>query len=125
MERRLADRLLEEWDIDEEDVIADFGDSGNDNLASHTFYDVQSRKLKDIAKWIMICLCIWSSYCGISDNALDILIHLLMSIFNSVATVFPVLACFTLFVPNHKSLNLLKKTMGLNNDKFIKFVDNI
>lgn len=120
MQRSLAERLFEEWDVEEEDLNADFGDNGHDHSSGEMFYNIQSRKLKDIAKWIMICLCVWSSYCGISDNALDILIHILLAVINSIATVFPVLACFTLFFP--KSINLLKKRLGLHDDKFTKYV---
>ena len=59
--------------------------------------------MNSIIRWILLFLCLWSSFCVISDNALEILLGFLGAVFDSLATV--IAASFP------KSLHLLKKTI--------------
>ena len=65
-------------------------------------------------------LCLWSSFCVISDNAMEILLEFLRAAFDSLATVVPGVGNFAALLP--KSLHLFKKQLGIDKDKFIKYV---
>jgi len=120
MEQSGPEINLELWDINEQDINLDFGEM-QDNPTSGLFHDVQEENSsRHIIKWILVFLCIWSSYCCISDNALDILVHFVSAVFQSIGTVFPTMASFALMFP--KSLNLLKRHLGIDKDNFTKYV---
>ena len=70
--------------------------------------------MKSIIRWILLFLCLWSSFSVISDNALEILLEFLGAFFDSLATV--IAASFP------KSLHLLKKQLGIDQDEFMKYV---
>ena len=60
-----------------------------------------SENTKIIIQWTMIVLCMWSSFCALSDNALDILLAFLKALFESLEILFPVLASFAVLFLNH------------------------
>ena len=109
----------EVWSLGEEDLNMDF-DSEQDPRLSVPYHDVREQPTTQIVKWIMIFLCVWSSYCCISDNAMDILVSFISAVFNSLGSIFPVLTGLACIFP--KSFNLLKAKLGLNQDQFTKFV---
>lgn len=119
-ERMHPDTLDELWNVKAEDVDLDFAQNEN-RLPS---VDVNASRVNENAKiiiqWTMIFLCMWSSFCALSDNALDILLAFLEAVFASMGTLFPVLASFAVLFP--KSLHLLRKQLGMDQDKFIKYV---
>lgn len=57
---------------------------------------------------------------SLSDNALEILLTFLRVMFDSIGTIFPVVASFAVLFP--KSVHLLHKQLGLDKDRFIKYV---
>ena len=57
--------------------------------------------------------------CDLSANALDILLAFLKALFESFE-LFPVLASFAVLFP--KSLHLLRNQLGIDEDKFVKYV---
>ena len=119
-ERMPQDTLDEIWNVKAEDVDADFAQN-EDRLPS---VDVNAstaiENIKIIIQWTMIFLCMWSSFCTLSDNALDILLAFLQAVFESMGSLFPVLAGFAVLFP--KSLRSLRKQVGMDQDKFIKYV---
>jgi len=54
-----------------------------------------------IIRWILLVLCLWSSFCVISDNAMEILLELLRAVFESLVTVVPVLGILLHYSQNH------------------------
>lgn len=114
----LSDVNAELWDLNEEDLNLDFG-SEDLRLPEHDNAE-REESFPQLIKWIMIFLCIWASYCCISDNAMDILINFISAIFKSLASMFPALTSLAFLFP--KSFNLLKTKLGLNQDQFTKFV---
>lgn len=67
----------------------------------------------------LLFICLWSSFCSISDNALNLLISFIKTLFDSIATIFPLLTSFAVMLPT--SLHTLRKQLGLDKDKFIKY----
>ena len=114
-ERMHPDTLDDLWNIRAEDVDADFPLTSVDVNVSRL-----SENTKIIIQWTMIFFCMWSSFCALSDNALDILLAFLKALFESLETLFPVLASFAVLFP--KSLHLLRKQLGIDKDKFVKYV---
>lgn len=109
------------WDLTDEDIDSDFPTipgkypSVNVNPAQGAQESINS-----IIQWILLFLCLWSSFCVISDNALDILLQFLRAVFDSLATVVPAIGHFAALFP--KSLHLFKKQLGIDQDKFVKYV---
>ena len=109
------------WNLADEDIDGDFP-----IIPAHypSVYVNLAQWLQDsfncIIRWILLVLCLWSSFCVISDNAMEILLEFLRAAFDSLATVVPGIGSFAaLFL---KSLHLLKKQLGIDQDKFIKYV---
>ena len=82
--------------------------------------DFNVSSIKTAICWILLVLCLWSSFCVISDNAMEILLEFLGAVFDSLATVVPGIGSFAALFP--KSLHLLKKKLRIDQDKFIKYV---
>ncbi|KXJ06347.1 hypothetical protein AC249_AIPGENE12530 [Exaiptasia diaphana] len=119
MERPLFESIPEVWSLDEDELNRDFTTMGHDHDRS-LYHDVREDHSMQIIKWMMIFLCMWSSYCCISDNAMEILISFIGAVFSSLGSLFPALASVALLFP--KSFNLLKQKLGLTKDQFVKFV---
>ena len=119
---RVPQALFDEvWDLPGEDVDTDFPqDQGQ--LPSVDVYDTSriNGSLKHLLRWLLIFLCLWSSFSSLSDNALEILLTFLRAMFDSMGTIFPVVASFAVLFP--KSVHLLRKQLGLDKDRFIKYV---
>ena len=119
---RMPQSILEEvWDLASEDVETDFPQSQSE----HPSVDVNNTatsggNIKDIVRWLLIFLCLWSSFCTLSDNALEILLSFLRAAFDSLGTILPVVAGFAVLLP--RSIHLLRKQLGLDKDRFIKYV---
>jgi multidrug transporter EmrE-like cation transporter len=120
MERPLNYELNSEmWNLSEEEINQDFTEQQN-TRSSTLYHDMREGNSLEIIKWIMIFLSIWSSYCCISDNAMDILVSFPYTVFKCLGSIFPTMAGFALLFP--KLFNLLKSKLGLNKDHFEKFV---
>lgn len=118
------DFLKEVWDVTDEDVNADFP-QGQSRLPSVDVFSLTSRSrvhenAKVIVHWMLIFLCLWSSFCSLSDNAFEILLVFLRAVFDCMGTIFPLAASFAVLFP--KSVHLLRKQLGVDQDKFIKYV---
>lgn len=120
-ERMRPDVLEEVWDITDEDINKDFP-QGQIRLPSVDVFQTSEMHVnaKIIVRWMLIFLCLWSSFCSLSDNAFDILLAFLRTVFDSMGTIFPLLASFAVIFP--KSVHLLRKQLGIDQDKFIKYV---
>ena len=106
---RMPQALLKEVrDLPGEDVDTDFPrDQGQ-----IPFVDVNDRSrvngtFKHLLRWLLIFLCLWAPFSSLSDNALEILITFLRAMFDSMVTVFPVVASFAVLFP--KSVHILHK----------------
>ena len=120
-EKMRPDVLMEFWNIAGEDVNEDFP-QGLSNVptvdVSETSRIIASARA--IVRWMLIFLCLWSSFCSLSDNAFEALLAFLRAVFDSLGTIFPIVERFDMLLP--KSLHLLRKQLGLDRDKFIKYV---
>ena len=103
------------WNLNDEDIETDFP-TITGQLPSVNVNPTQELResMNSIIRWILLFLCLWSSFCVISDNALEILLEFLGAVFDSLATV--TAASFP------KSLNLLKKQFEIDQDEFMKYV---
>ena len=119
--RMQPDILKEVWDMAVDDVDADFGEGCLQEPSVDVF---QRSRLQDharqIVRWVLIFLCLWSSFCSLSENALDILLGFLRAVFYSMGMVFPVVASFAVLFP--RSVHSLRKQLGIDQDKFVKYV---
>ena len=113
--------LKEVWNLAVDDVDADFPQDRS-KFPSVTVYEASKvhESAKCIVRWMLIFLCLWSSFCSLSDNALEILLEFLRAVFDSMGTIFPVIASFTVLLP--RSLRLLRKQLGIDQDQFTKYV---
>ena len=120
-ERMRPNVLNEFWDIADEDVDKDFP-QGQSKLPSVDVFETSriNGNAKIIVRWMLIFLCLWSSFCSLSDNAFEVLLAFLRAVFDSVGTIFPLVASFAVLFP--KSVHLLRKQLGVDQDKFIKYV---
>ena len=109
------------WNLDDDDIDTDFPTIPG-QLPSVDFNPAQGLResMNSIIRWILLFLCLWSSLCVISDNALEILLEFLRAVFDSLATVIPSIGSFAALFP--KSLHLLKKQLGIDKDEFMKYV---
>ena len=109
------------WNLGEEDVDSDFS-SINGQFPSVNINAPQElrQSVNCIIRWILLFLCLWSSFCVISDNALEILLEFLRAVFESMATIVPLIGSFASAFP--KSLHLLKRQLGFDQHKFVKYV---
>ena len=109
------------WNLDDEDIDTDFPTIPG-QLPSVDVNPAQGLResMNSIIRWILLFLCLWSSFCVISDNALEILLEFLRAVFDSLATVIPSIGSFAALFP--KSLHLLKKQLGIDKDEFMKYV---
>ena len=93
------------WSLTDEDIDTDFptipGQYPSVNLNPPQGLH---ERMNVIIRWILLFLCLWSSFCVISDNALEILLEFLRAIFDSLATVIPAIGSFAGLFP--KSLHL-------------------
>ena len=118
---RMPHALLKEvWDLPGEDVDTDFPQ----NQGQLPSVDVNNTSringsFKHLLRWLLIFLCLWSSFSSLSDNALEILLTFLRAMFDSMGTIFSV-ASFAVLFP--KSVHLLRKQLGLDKDRFIKYI---
>ena len=116
---RVGPEITEIWNLTEEDIDSDF------NLNQHIpSVDVQASrtlgKVKSLVHWLLLFVCLWSSFCSLSDNAMDILLSFLRAFFEAVGSTIPMVTSVAVLIP--KSLHLLRKEFGLHEDSFIKFV---
>ena len=122
-ERTQGDLIKEVWDTAVEDVHQDFP---QDQIHIPSVDVLQSSReiargnAKVIIHWMLIFLCLWSSFCSLSDNAFDILLAFLRAVFDCMGTIFPFVTSLAVLFP--KSLHLVRKQLGIDQDKFIKYV---
>ena len=122
-ERTQGDLIKEVWDTAVEDVHQDFPQDQShipsvDVLQSSR--EIARGNAKVIIHWMLIFLCLWSSFCSLSDNAFDILLAFLRAVFDCMGTIFPFVTSLAVLFP--KSLHLVRKQLGIDQDKFIKYV---
>ncbi|KAK2555217.1 hypothetical protein P5673_023196 [Acropora cervicornis] len=118
----MPQNILEEvWDLAIEDVETDFpqGQSQHPSVVGNNT-SIPGQNFKDIVNWLLIFLCLWSSFFTLPDNALEILLSFLRATIDSLPTIFPVVASFAALFP--RSVHLLRKELGLDKDRFIKYV---
>mgnify|MGYP006862610089 CR=1 FL=1 len=86
-EKMQPDVLQEVWDITEEVVNEDFPQDQS-KLPSVDVFETSrvSRSAKVIVRWMLIFLCLWSSFCSLSDNAFELLLVFLRAVFDSTRT---------------------------------------
>ena len=109
------------WNLNDEDIDTDFPTipgqfpsvdvNPSQGLREH---------MNSVLQWILLFLCLWSSFCVISDNALEILLEFFRAVFDSLATVVLSVGSFAALFP--KSLHLLKKQLGIDQDRSLKYV---
>ena len=114
-------QMCQVWDVEDEDIDSDFSNfhKHSPSVNVNPLHGLHER-VNCIIRWILLFLCLWSSFCVISDNALEILLEFLRAVFESMATVVPVIGSFATAFP--KSLHLLKKQLGFDQVKFVKYV---
>ena len=88
------------WNLADEDIDGDF------LIIPEQYPSVYvnpAQGLQDIFNciiwWILLVLCLWSSFCVISDNAMEILLEFLRAVFDSLATVVPGIGSFAALFP--------------------------
>ena len=88
-ERMRPDVLEEVLDITDEYINKDFP-QGEIQLPSVDVFQTSGMHVnaKIIVCWMLIFLCLWSSFCSLSDNAFDILLAFLRTVFDSMGTIF-------------------------------------
>ena len=99
-EKMRPDGQEEVWDITDEVVNEDFF-QGQSRIPSVDVSETSrvSRSAKVIVHWMLIFLCIWSSFCSLSDNAFELLLVFLRAVFDSMRTMFPLVASFAVLFP--------------------------
>ena len=99
------------WDITDEVVNEDFP-QGQSKLPSVDVSETSrvSRSAKVIVRWMLIFLCLWSLFCSLSDNAFELLLVFLRAVFDSMRTMFPLVASFAVLFPR----SVMIKTSLLN-----------
>jgi len=80
-EKMRPDVQQEVWDITYEVVNEDFP-QGQSKLPSVDVSETSRvrRSAKVIVRWMLIFLCLWSSFCSLSDNAFELLLVFTCSI---------------------------------------------
>lgn len=120
-ERIQPEILKEVWNLAGEEVDADFPQDGSKMPSVDVYHtSIVHENAKCIIRWMLIFLCLWSSFCSLSDNALEILLAFLRAVFDSMGSFFPVIASFAVLFP--RSVHLLRKQLGIDQDQFIKYV---
>ena len=94
-------QMCQVWDVADEDIDSDFS-----NFHKHSplvnvnpLQGLHESWVNCIIPWILLFLCLWSSFCVISDNALEILLEFLRAVFESMETVGPVIGSFATAFP--------------------------
>ena len=116
----LSEVMEEIWNLTNEEVDADFCQAKDVPSVNVTEPERSLQNGRTIIRWVLLFLCLWASFCSISDNALEILLLFIRAVFDSLATVFPVVAGFAAMFP--QSLHLFRKPLGIDNDKYRKYV---
>ena len=115
------DVLQELWDITDEDVNEDFPQAQYKQPSVDVSEKSRiSRSANVIVRWMLIFLCLWSSFCSLSDNAFEVLLAFLLAVFDSMGTTIPLVANFAVLLP--RSVHLLRKQLAVDQDKFIKYI---
>ena len=98
-EKMRPDVQQEVWDITDEVVNEDFL-QGQSKLPSVDVSETSrvSRGANVIVHWMLMFLCIWSSFCSLSDNAFELLLVFLRAVFDSMRTMFPLVASFAVLL---------------------------
>ena len=113
--------INEIWNLtDEEEVDTEFLQHHGAPSVDATEPGRSQQRGSTIVRWMLLFLCLWASFCSISDNALEILLLFLRAVFDSLATVFPVVAGFATLFP--QTLHIFRKHLGIDKDKFMKYV---
>lgn len=111
-EKMRPDVQQEVWDITYEVVNEDFP-QGQSKLPSVDVSETSRvrRSAKVIVRWMLIFLCLWSSFCSLSDNAFELLL---------------VFTCSIWFDENYVSISgkfcCLVSKVSDDQDKFMKYV---
>ena len=88
---RMGPQLTHEvWNLNEENIDTDFpAIPGQFPSIDVNPPQVLCESVNSISQYILLFLCLWSSFCVIPDNALEILLEFLRAVFDSLATVVP------------------------------------
>ena len=120
-ERTWPEATHQVWNLNDEDIDTDFPTIPG-QLPSVDVNPSQGLRehINSVLQWILLFLCLWSSFCVISDNALEILLEFFRAVFDSLAIVVLSVGSFAALFP--KSLHLLKKQLGIDQDRSLKYV---
>ncbi|XP_048578286.1 uncharacterized protein LOC125560596 [Nematostella vectensis] len=69
--------IAEVWELSEKDINFDFTEDGDLPCVDTNPASSLVTPMRPIAKCAMVFLCLWTSFCSVSDNALDILLSFL------------------------------------------------
>ena len=109
------------WNLNDEDIDTDFLTiPGQPPSVDVNPSQGLREHMNSVLQWILLFLCLWSSFCVISDNALEIFLEFFRAAFDSLATVVLSVGSFAALFP--KSLHLLKKQLGIDQDRSLKYV---
>ena len=75
-------QMCQVWDVADEDIDSDFSNF-HKHSSSVNVNPLQGlhERVNCIIPWILLFLCLWSSFCVISDNALEIHLEFLRAVF--------------------------------------------
>lgn len=108
---RIGPKLTHQvWNLNDEDIDTDFP-TITGQLPSVNVDPAPGlrQSMNSIIRWILLFLCLWSSFCVIADDALEILLEFLRAVFDCLATIIPSIGSFAALFP--KSLHLLKNNL--------------
>ena len=109
------------WNLNDEDIDTDFLTIPGQPPSVDVNPSQGLREyINSVLQWILLFLCLQSSFCVISDNALEILLEFFRAVFDSLAAVVLSVGSFAALFP--KSLHLLKKQLGIDQDRSLKYV---
>lgn len=121
-----ARETIEFWEDAIEDVITDFNeddaDAGPSASLSVDAEDMEWRFAHQISlvKWICIFLLFWTAQFQISDSALELMLRFFNTLFSVCQHYAPWFGGVVMFLPT--SLYFVRKMLGLDRDKYTKFV---
>ena len=119
-ERTGPEPTYQVWNLNDEDIDTDFLTiPGQPPSVDVNPSQGLREHMNSVLQWILF-LCLWSSFCVISDNALEILLEFFIAVFDSLAAVVLSVVSFAALFP--KSPHLFKKQLWIDQDRSLKYV---
>ena len=115
---------IEFWEDAIEEVLTDFDEAGpsvsSTSIDAEVSVEEKYAKQLCIVKWICLFLLFWTAQFQISDNALDLMLRFFNTLFTICQRYSPWIGGIVMFMPT--SVYLLRKRLGLDSDRFTKYV---